>query len=80
MANAHPTKTPAEQGPVQVVEEEFLSTEDTALFTVCHGISLFLPWQVHKRPDFAHAVMALTSEQVKNRSARAMNKNMKKGF
>ena len=37
MADAHPTKTPAEAGPVQIEEEEVLSTEDTTLFRSATG-------------------------------------------
>ena len=41
MADARPTKTPAEAGPVQIEEDEILSTEDTTLFRSATG-SLFL--------------------------------------
>ena len=36
MANAHSTKTPAEQGPVQI-KEEVLSAENTTLFRSATG-------------------------------------------
>ena len=37
MADAHPTKTPAEAGPVQIEEVQVFSTEDTTLFRFATG-------------------------------------------
>ena len=42
MADAHPTKTPAEAGAVQIEEEEVFSTEDTTLFRSATGSLLYL--------------------------------------
>ena len=58
MADAHPTKTPAEAGPVQIEEEEVMSTEDTTLFRSATGSLLYLGRCT--RPDLAHAGMVLT--------------------
>ena len=58
MVKAHSTKTPAEQGPVHIIEGEVLSTEDTTLFRPDTGSLLYLSRCT--RPDLAHAVMVLT--------------------
>ena len=58
MAHAHPTKTPARQGPVQINEEYCFSTEDTTLFRSATGSLVYLSRCT--RPDFAHADMVLT--------------------
>ena len=71
MANAHPTKTPAEQGPVQTKEGEALSTKDTTVFRFATGSPLYLGRCT--RPNPAHAVMVLTRSMSKP-CPRAMTK------
>ena len=71
MDNAHPTKAPAEQVPVQIKEEEVLSTEDTTLF---RSATESLPYLSRcKRPHLAHAVVVLTRSMSKP-GPRAMTK------
>ena len=71
MADARPTKTPAEAGPVQIEEDEILSTEDTTLFRSATGSLLYL--NRCTRPDIPHAVMILT-QSISKPDPRAMIK------
>ena len=64
MADARPTKTPAEAGPVQIEEDEILSTEDTTLFRSATGSLLYLsrctravPNEEKNRHDSRHLSM-----------------------
>ena len=66
MASAHSTKTPAEQGPVQIKEEEVLSTLDTMIFRPDTGSLLHLSRCT--RPGLAHALMVLDENHVNTRS------------
>ena len=63
MADARPTKTPAEAGPMHVEEDEILSTENTTLFKCATGSLLYLSRCT--RPDITHAVMVLTRSMSK---------------
>ena len=49
MADARSTKTPAEAGPVQIKEDEILSTGDTTLFRSATGSLLYLIAGAHGR-------------------------------
>ena len=63
MADARPTKTPAEAGPMHIEEDEILSTENTTLFKCATGSLLYLSRCT--RPDITHAVMVLTRSMSK---------------
>ena len=76
MADAHPTKTPAGAGPVQIEEEVVLSTEDTTLFRSATGSHIYLSRCT--MPDLAYAAMVLTRIMSKP-GTRAMTK-IKRGF
>ncbi|CAB1117976.1 unnamed protein product [Ectocarpus sp. CCAP 1310/34] len=63
MADAHPTKTPAEVGPITTAEDEVLSPEDTKNFRSATGSVLYLCRGT--RPDIAHSVLVLTRSMAK---------------
>ena len=62
MADAHPTKKPAEAGSVQDEEEVVWSTEDTTSNRSATGSLLHLGRCT--RPDHAHAVTVLTQTYI----------------
>ena len=71
MADAHPAKTPAEEGPIYVEEEEILSPEDIKFFRSATGSLLYLCRCT--RPDITRSVMVLTRSMSKP-SPRTMSK------
>ena len=66
MADAHPTKTPAEAGPVQIEEEEVLSTQNTALLRSATESLLYLSSRT--RPDLGACSYRANAKYVKTRS------------
>ncbi|CAB1114048.1 unnamed protein product [Ectocarpus sp. CCAP 1310/34] len=71
MADARPTTSPSEAGPVSVLEDEVLSAEDTTYFRSATGSLLYLSRCT--RPDITHSVMVLTRCMAKP-GPRAMQK------
>lgn len=63
MLEVHPTKTPAETGPISTVEETTLSSEDTTMFRSATGSALYLCRG--SRPEISHAVLVLTRSMAK---------------
>ena len=63
MADARPTTSPSEAGPVSVLEDEVLSAEDTTYFRSATGSLLYLSRCT--RPDITHSVMVLTRSMAK---------------
>ncbi|CAB1118547.1 unnamed protein product [Ectocarpus sp. CCAP 1310/34] len=71
MADARPTTSPSEAGPVSVLEDEVLSAEDTTYFRSATGSLLYLSRCT--RPDITHSMMVLTRSIAKP-GPRAMQK------
>ncbi|CAB1121517.1 unnamed protein product [Ectocarpus sp. CCAP 1310/34] len=63
MADAHPTKTPAEVGPTSTAEDKVLSPEGTKKFRLATGSVLHLCRGT--RPDIAHSVLVFTRSMAK---------------
>ncbi|CAB1114301.1 unnamed protein product [Ectocarpus sp. CCAP 1310/34] len=63
MADARPTTSPSEAGPVSVLEDQVLSAEDTTYFRSATGSLLYL--SRCSRPDIIHFVMVLTRSMAK---------------
>lgn len=64
MADAHPTKTPAEAEPMSTAaEEDTLSPEDTTKFRSATGPVLCICRG--SRPDISHTVLVLTKSMAK---------------
>ncbi|CAB1120460.1 unnamed protein product [Ectocarpus sp. CCAP 1310/34] len=64
MADLHPTKTPAEVGPMStVVEEETLTPDETTMFRSATGSALYICRK--SRPDLSHTILVLTKSMAK---------------
>lgn len=59
--DVHPTITPTEVGPVNVVQESIISPENTPMFRSTMGSTFYM--SVGSRPDIGHLVLVLTKGQ-----------------
>ncbi|CAB1100998.1 unnamed protein product [Ectocarpus sp. CCAP 1310/34] len=63
MADLHPTKTPAEVGPMSAVEEETLTPDEATIFRSATGSALYICRG--SRPDIFHTILVLTKSMAK---------------